>query len=107
MANPEHLAILMEGVDIWNRWRGENLAALRIDRVDLSGAELSPTSASISLQSAALRRGACLSAFPMPISSLACHTHSRETEGGSWGLPTSSAIMAAGYSMPVTQRCST
>jgi hypothetical protein len=104
MANPEHLAILMEGVDIWNRWRGENLAALRID---LSGAELSPTSASTSLQSAALRRGSCLSAFPMPISSLAFHTHSREREGGSWGLPTSSAIMAAGYSMPVTQRRST
>jgi uncharacterized protein YjbI with pentapeptide repeats len=37
MANPEHLAILRQGVKTWNRWRTAN----RDIRADLSGADLS------------------------------------------------------------------
>ena len=37
MANPEHLAILKEGVQAWNKWRAENAE----DRPDLRGADLS------------------------------------------------------------------
>ncbi len=37
MANPEHLAILKQGVEVWNRWRQEHPEV----RPDLSGAELS------------------------------------------------------------------
>lgn len=37
MANPEHLAIIKEGVEVWNRWRQENPGV----RPDLSSAELS------------------------------------------------------------------
>jgi uncharacterized protein YjbI with pentapeptide repeats len=36
MANPEHLAILKQGVEVWNKWRHENCAA----RPDLSGIRL-------------------------------------------------------------------
>lgn len=36
MANPEHLAILEQGVDFWNQWRRENPT----DYPDLSGANL-------------------------------------------------------------------
>jgi hypothetical protein len=41
MANEEHLAILRQGVEVWNRWRGEN-PDVRSDLigVDLSGANL-------------------------------------------------------------------
>ncbi|WP_071992766.1 pentapeptide repeat-containing protein [Aphanizomenon flos-aquae] len=37
MANPEHLAILKEGVEVWNNWRYENLDLIP----DLSWADLS------------------------------------------------------------------
>ena len=37
MANPEHLAILNQGVEVWNNWRNENLDV----RPDLSAANLS------------------------------------------------------------------
>ena len=37
MANPEHLEILKQGVEVWNRWREEN----RKTPPDLSGADLS------------------------------------------------------------------
>jgi hypothetical protein len=37
MANPEHLAKLLEGVEAWNRWRKRNLTI----KPDLSGADLS------------------------------------------------------------------
>lgn len=40
MANPEHLRILEQGVDVWNRWREEN----RSIRPDLSNINLSNTS---------------------------------------------------------------
>ncbi len=36
MANPEHLAILKQGVTVWNAWRAENEEVW----VDLSGANL-------------------------------------------------------------------
>jgi hypothetical protein len=47
MANEEHLAILKQGVKVWNRWREENpsilpdLSTAYISRVDLSEANLS------------------------------------------------------------------
>src|SRR5437667_7127645 len=37
MPNPEHLAILKQGVEVWNRWREDNPEV----SPDLSGAELS------------------------------------------------------------------
>ena len=56
MANPEHLEILRQGVDVWNRWREENseiipdlteanlsdaiFAGNNLDKADLSGAKL-------------------------------------------------------------------
>ena len=51
MANPEHLEILKQGVEVWNRWRAENpnirprlsranLAGLNLSGVDLSGSSL-------------------------------------------------------------------
>jgi uncharacterized protein YjbI with pentapeptide repeats len=36
MANPQHLAILKQGVEAWNRWRKET----KIEAPDLSGADL-------------------------------------------------------------------
>lgn len=57
MANPEHVAILKQGVDAWNQWRGENpdvrpdlsdvvlkaddLSGTYLSRADLTGADLS------------------------------------------------------------------
>lgn len=49
MANPEHLAILKQGVDVWNKWRKENqhitpiLNNANLGEADLSGANLSET----------------------------------------------------------------
>jgi uncharacterized protein YjbI with pentapeptide repeats len=37
MANPEHLAILKQGVEVWNKWRSEDIKV----KPDLSGADLS------------------------------------------------------------------
>ena len=31
MANPEHVEILKQGVDVWNRWREENPEILKPD----------------------------------------------------------------------------
>ncbi len=39
MANPEHLNILRQGVELWNKWRVENPSTL----IDLRGAELKDT----------------------------------------------------------------
>ena len=36
MANKEHLDILKEGVEVWNRWREENEGV----QADLNGADL-------------------------------------------------------------------
>jgi uncharacterized protein YjbI with pentapeptide repeats len=60
MANPEHLAILRQGVEVWNQWReenpeiqpdlsnsdlcGENLDWVNFSGVNLFGADLSETS---------------------------------------------------------------
>ena len=51
MANPEHLEILKEGVDVWNRWRGSNpdirpnfsdedLSGLNLAEIDFSKTNL-------------------------------------------------------------------
>jgi hypothetical protein len=46
MANPEHLEILKQGVEVWNEWRGENpevlpdLRGADLSRADLKGAYL-------------------------------------------------------------------
>jgi hypothetical protein len=42
MANPEHLDIFKQGVEIWNGWRQKN-AAIRpnLSRIDFSGTDLS------------------------------------------------------------------
>ncbi|RME19733.1 MAG: pentapeptide repeat-containing protein, partial [Deltaproteobacteria bacterium] len=46
MANPEHIAILLEGVEAWNRWREENpdvvpdLAGANLTGAVLAGASL-------------------------------------------------------------------
>ncbi|MBK6948374.1 MAG: pentapeptide repeat-containing protein [Haliscomenobacter sp.] len=46
MANEEHLAILKQGVEEWNRWRKENpkiepdLSGADLERVGLEGADL-------------------------------------------------------------------
>ncbi|MFA5055185.1 MAG: hypothetical protein WC562_03300 [Dehalococcoidia bacterium] len=40
MANEEHLKILKQGVDAWNRWRKENGEIIPdLRRADISGAE--------------------------------------------------------------------
>ncbi|MFZ0725589.1 MAG: toll/interleukin-1 receptor domain-containing protein [Desulfobacterales bacterium] len=42
MANPEHLEILKQGVDVWNRWREDNPDVKPdLDGADLSSADLS------------------------------------------------------------------
>jgi hypothetical protein len=37
MANPEHLAILKQGVEVWNKWRDENIVSyiFSIDKIRL------------------------------------------------------------------------
>ena len=47
MANPEHLKILKQGVEVWNKWREENpqikpdLVNANLGGVNLSNADLS------------------------------------------------------------------
>jgi uncharacterized protein YjbI with pentapeptide repeats len=56
MANPEHLALLNQGVHQWNMWRSENrnilpdadLAHANISRAKLFGADLSRAKAEAS-----------------------------------------------------------
>lgn len=33
MANEEHVKILKQGVDVWNKWREENSALSLVDRI--------------------------------------------------------------------------
>jgi hypothetical protein len=40
MANPEHLEILKQGVEVWNRWRMNSLPELYFAEADLIGANL-------------------------------------------------------------------
>ena len=41
MANEEHLAILKEGVDVWNAWREENKSSIvDLSRSNLNGFDL-------------------------------------------------------------------
>ena len=58
MANPEHLAILKQGVEQWNKWRKEHPEVLT---PDLAGGpcgriSLGRTSAALNLGGADLRR---------------------------------------------------
>lgn len=47
MANEEQLAILNQGVEVWNKWRGENpKERIDLSHADLSDANLSPASLS-------------------------------------------------------------
>ena len=40
-ANPEHLAMLKEGVEVWNQWRGERpKAGVDLEQADLREANL-------------------------------------------------------------------
>jgi hypothetical protein len=58
MANPEHLAILKQGVETWNKWRGENPDIRpNLKRANLSKADLSKTDISKSFLSAANLEG--------------------------------------------------
>lgn len=42
MANPEHVEILKQGVEVWNKWRKENSTVIPyLSEADLSGASLS------------------------------------------------------------------
>lgn len=53
MANEEQLAILRQGVEVWNKWRQENPA----ERIDLSDAELGESKLSgVNLNQARLRK---------------------------------------------------
>lgn len=53
MANPEQLAILRQGVDVWNKWREENPDV----KIDLSDADLGKSSLSgVNLSQVRLRR---------------------------------------------------
>jgi uncharacterized protein YjbI with pentapeptide repeats len=56
MANPEHVKLLRQGVDAWNKWRDDNLAA----RPDLRDAELTGAKLSHSDLSDAILRNANL-----------------------------------------------
>ena len=62
MANPEHLAILMQGVGVWNKWRDENLDVIPdLYETDLGGADLSKANLSRANLSCSDMSGAYLS----------------------------------------------
>lgn len=62
MANPEHLAILKQGVEVWNKWRevhhytidpdlsGADLRGLSLDNVNFNGADLRKTNLGFEFQ---------------------------------------------------------
>jgi uncharacterized protein YjbI with pentapeptide repeats len=62
MANEEQLSILREGVDIWNKWRDENLfLGIDLSGADLRGTDLSEANLSVTEPSEANLRRANLS----------------------------------------------
>ena len=69
MAN-EHLRILKQGVERWNKWRLENAIRPNLGRADLSGASLSDADLSSSDLSDAKLSGADLSGADLSDASL-------------------------------------
>ena len=58
MANPKHLKILKQGVDVWNRWREENPNVIpMLDQADLRGNKLDGADLSESGLSRVILRG--------------------------------------------------
>jgi len=41
MANPEHLAVLKQGVAAWNRWREKEIFHANLSKANLRGVNLS------------------------------------------------------------------
>jgi hypothetical protein len=64
MANPEHIEILKQGVEVWNRWRAENPKIVPdLSGVDLAFTDLSYANLSLAdLNSANLSSASLLSA---------------------------------------------
>ena len=61
MANPEHLALLQQGVDVWNAWRAKESSAADLIGADLIGADLSGADLGKAYLRGANLRGANLS----------------------------------------------
>ncbi len=76
MANPEHLAILKQGVEEWNKWRAEhpdvrpNLSKAELLEADLRGAHLSMARLGGARLSTANLRGADLSGANLSLADL-------------------------------------
>ena len=79
MANPEHVRILKQGVEVWNRWRIENpsirpdLRSIDLYNSDLHGTDIDPFLSHINLKDAIMfnsaLRGANLPVQPLLLSS--------------------------------------
>ena len=77
MANEEHLKILKQGVEVWNRWRGENPET----RPDLVDADLIGTDfVGMNLRGSDLAHRVGFFALS------ACHTHGHNSLPSRWGV---------------------